>query len=413
MGKLIIILFFLNTLLYAQEIQNQKQDTNLNASIAKKVTKQEKEKTYYITENQIKNIIKEYNEDLKKSLESKITTISEKEIIEIINKHSIDSKSSTMSEKEIIEIINKHTVDPKSYFETSYNLTSFWLTVFLAFLSIIGSIAVFLGFSNSKDIKKYKQEAEAGANKIKEYSAIIEAHTKSAINSINNTPEEAFLSLNMNEVRIMKQNMDLYDISKDDYNNSQKFKKAIIYYRLGHINEALKLLEDIAFLEDSKPIYIYNLGVIYEEKSEYTKAKDAYRKAIEKGFVNEMVYIALGNLQILENELESAEDTLLSGLKKIDYLSDAYIIKLAELHIKKQNLSEAENAMKLVKDKNSETYLYDMACLNALQNNIDESKKFLIQVIKIDNKYIKVALNDPELSNIDDLETFLKSINNI
>ncbi len=158
--------------------------------------------------------------------------------------------------------------------------------------------------------------------------------------------------------------------------------------------EALQISQQLA--AQNPEVYMYNialiqnsLGSVNTKLQKFEQAEQYYIEALKtfelfaskdpESYSDNVVNVQnnLGNLFLISGDLDKAEL----------YLDQAFKKDPANLDV-----------------------LYNLACLEALRNNQIEALKLLKEVIKLDDAYIKKALEDKKLDNIRDLNEFKELI---
>ena len=126
-------------------------------------------------------------------------------------------------------------------------------------------------------------------------------------------------------------------------------------YNHGQLDKSEIQLKRATVLEPSYPEPHYNLGIIYEKKLDYQRAKIEYQLAAKKNFSG--AYNRLARLYILEDKYSRAITLLVEGLKYMRDVSDTeieYAIhkNLGWVRLKQKRYEQAEAELRFAIDLN-------------------------------------------------------------
>jgi tetratricopeptide (TPR) repeat protein len=96
-----------------------------------------------------------------------------------------------------------------------------------------------------------------------------------------------------------------------------KFDLADAYFRKGLYPDALDAAQKVSSAGQQDDAFLALLGDIESHAGETTKAKEIFRSAITRNPDNDQYYLSLSLVQLRENDLNSAEQTLQKGLLRI------------------------------------------------------------------------------------------------
>ena len=103
------------------------------------------------------------------------------------------------------------------------------------------------------------------------------------------------------------------DADSDDV----KFDLADAYFRRGLYEQALDIAQQVSTLGQRDDAYLALLGDIRAHLGQSSQAREIYKNAIERNPDNDQSYLSLALLELRQNELKSAEQTLQHGLARI------------------------------------------------------------------------------------------------
>jgi tetratricopeptide (TPR) repeat protein len=96
-----------------------------------------------------------------------------------------------------------------------------------------------------------------------------------------------------------------------------KFDIAAAFFRKGAYSDALQAAQSISETGFKDDAYLALLGDIYAHLGETTKAAEIFRNSISRNPDNDQYYLSLTLIQLRENDLPGAEQTLEKGLARI------------------------------------------------------------------------------------------------
>ncbi|MFW9819890.1 MAG: tetratricopeptide repeat protein, partial [Candidatus Thorarchaeota archaeon] len=231
--------------------------------------------------------------------------------------------------------------------------------------------------------------------------------------------------------------MYLIDIAKTlsnlgiTYTELEKFEDAEEVHRA-----ALKIKKKIAehFPDQVLPelvLTFLDLGDLYASLNKFEEAEPMFIEAlrISQKLAENNPEVYMFNIALIKNSLgsvstklkkfEQAEQYFVEALKIFELYSDkdpktySYNItdvenNLGNLFLISGDLDKAELYLNkaLKKDPGNVNVMYNLACLEALRNNQLEALKLLRKVIKIDEAYVKKALEDKKFDNIRNSDEF-------
>jgi tetratricopeptide (TPR) repeat protein len=203
------------------------------------------------------------------------------------------------------------------------------LKIVIGFFSfVLTSIVVLIaiaGFWGYRDRKAMREEFEKDKERI----------VNDAKDTLNETVKKAKKEITLEVQRVQSYSRDAMKIMepnmtwtlppevKDDI--VKAFSEGAGLYHTGSTNSAIeKLTEGVVFKSDSQDKY-YNLGILYDEKQEYEKAEEAFRKSIEYKPDDPEARFFFGRYLWRLGKYERAEDEFKEALKRRpDYL-EAYL----------------------------------------------------------------------------------------
>ena len=103
------------------------------------------------------------------------------------------------------------------------------------------------------------------------------------------------------------------DADSDDV----KFDLADAYFRKGLYEQALDIAQQVSTLGQRDDAYLALLGDIRAHLGQSSQAAEIYKNAIERNPDNDQSYLSLALLELRQNELKSAQQTLQQGLARI------------------------------------------------------------------------------------------------
>jgi tetratricopeptide (TPR) repeat protein len=162
------------------------------------------------------------------------------------------------------------------------------------------------------------------------------------------------------------------------------------YFRLAHhYEQAIEYLKAASKMDPGDPLPLVILGEIYYEQMQYSKAKKAWKKALEleprnpKGMYNlALVAEEEGQLKTAISYLEEALTEDSHDLKARELLAEVY--KKARMY--KKAAKAYEGAINLVKDSEEEigerlSLLYDLGRLHEDFRNYDKAIECFKQIV--------------------------------
>lgn len=190
-----------------------------------------------------------------------------------------------------------------------------------------------------------------------------------------------------NKLAIYKKVNELYPGCAKGYNNT-----GYIYMLQGDYDEAKDAFKKAESIAPTHGGVLNNLGVIAGIEGDYDKAEEYFTKAKKQG-VN--VSYSMGVLNITKGNYEDAISQM--GDKKCDYnVALAYLVN--------DQTDKAESKLECAPESAQKQYL--MAVVGARKDNKEMAFKHLVNAIKADDSYKKVAKNDKEFSKYSDLPDF-------
>ncbi|MFW9987890.1 MAG: tetratricopeptide repeat protein [Candidatus Odinarchaeota archaeon] len=176
-----------------------------------------------------------------------------------------------------------------------------------------------------------------------------------------------------------------------------------LYASLNRFEEAEPMFKDALktskeLVKDNPEVYMYNtaliqnsLGIIYTRLKNYDLAEQMYLDALKtfKIYAKENPEPYIYNVADVQNNLGNLS-LILKNLERAQYY-----------------LSKA-----IKKDPNNTIIIYNIACLEALNNNPTKALELLSKLIEIDNSFIERAKSDQNFNNIRDLKEFKELIGN-
>jgi Tfp pilus assembly protein PilF len=194
----------------------------------------------------------------------------------------------------------------------------------------------------------------------------------------------------------------------DSLNTMVIFTRASWHYYKGDIKEANVLYQIVANRDSTNAISRLNLGIVNLKLDQYEIAKKyllEYIKLDSAGFQGyHFLAIALNML----NDEKGAEQNFLKAIEiNPNYING--LRELAKLYRKQKRNQEAEfyfrKLLTFEFDKKPGVY-YELACLMALKNHIDESLEFFEKAFKAGFMNFDAALNNEELKEISNSDAF-------
>jgi tetratricopeptide (TPR) repeat protein len=181
-------------------------------------------------------------------------------------------------------------------------------------------------------------------------------------------------------------------------------------YALAYNNLGILLAKDESRLEEAEENYrkaikldptyantYISLGILLaKDESRLKEAEESYRKAIESNPNDALAYNNLGNLLYKQGKIDEAKKIFQTsvGLDKGQVNSR---ISLAAIYKKQGDQKESEKYAEQAKALLKEDSYYNLACLNSVLDEKDESFKYLKLAIEKSSRYKSIAKTDPDL----------------
>ncbi len=132
---------------------------------------------------------------------------------------------------------------------------------------------------------------------------------------------------------------------KDKSQTSTGMVLTLVYYKLGQLDKALKLAEELIKKEPDNAIFLNWVGSIQAANSKFTQAKQLFEQVIELDPDFIVAQLNLGKLLLAQNRPDDAEKHFLSILKQHpDHL--ATLIELARVH---EHQGDYQKAIQILK----------------------------------------------------------------
>lgn len=184
-------------------------------------------------------------------------------------------------------------------------------------------------------------------------------------------------------------------ILAEEPNNSEAHHlMGLLALQMGKLDIAKYFIDTAITLDDTKPEYLVNLGVVYYLKGNLKEAKNLFTKAISIDDSYMEAYANYGKVLAEENDLEEARKYLVKAVNLGDK-DPSTLITLAEVNFRLKMYDRAEQICKLIFDLGiDETQVYDILIESLIkQNKANEAIPFLeimIRRSKFDDKYKKL-----------------------
>ncbi len=139
------------------------------------------------------------------------------------------------------------------------------------------------------------------------------------------------------------------------------------YFQRGHFEIAEQFIRDGILKEPDEAGFYYNLGVVLQNQGRWQEAKEYYRKAIDMDpfRITPYCYLNMGNLFLIENNLDKAQQYWQSAANLYPRFFEAYI-NLGNLYVKKENY---EQALQMYQ-KALEIFPVELDALNGLASSL-------------------------------------------
>lgn len=203
-------------------------------------------------------------------------------------------------------------------------------------------------------------------------------------------------------------------IQIDSLNTMVIFTMASWHYFKGDIKEANVLYKIVAESDSLNAISRLNLGIVNLKLDQYEVAKKYLLEYIKLDSVGFQGYNFLAIALSMQGDEKGAENNFLKAIEiNPNYING--LRELAKLYRKQKRNDEAEfyfrKLLTFEFDKKPGVY-YELACLMAIKNHIDESFEFLEKAFKAGFMNFDVVLNNEELKEITSSDKFKNLILN-
>ncbi len=105
-------------------------------------------------------------------------------------------------------------------------------------------------------------------------------------------------------------------LASDQQDAIQKIKEAISLMEQGDFDDAEKLLEEAADLDEDNYMAVYELGYLYLLKKDYDTAEDHFEDLVEMDNITPQCWQMLGNVYDMNGKHEDALETYKKGLEE-------------------------------------------------------------------------------------------------
>ncbi len=184
------------------------------------------------------------------------------------------------------------------------------------------------------------------------------------------------------------------DLNKKDYDSYYKISSLL--NDLGKKDDAIIMLNNLL---NKKPEYVAAtmlLGDILCTKEMYKEALNVYTNGLKHSPNNFELYYSMGITYTMLNDFENAK-MCYEKAATINALSFHAYYALGQINLIEMDLDEAEKYFyKALEDKEQEPdAYYELGKIYMLRGDYDNAVKFVNLAIDLDNKYIKIANQEP------------------
>ena len=120
-----------------------------------------------------------------------------------------------------------------------------------------------------------------------------------------------------------------------------KANLAYVYYQDGKVDEAKKLILELAETDKFKDFALNNLGIIYMKEGRVEDAMNAYQEALKHNPLNSGSYLNMGQIYKLNGDLENAKKYFLFAVYTDNDNIDA-MMNLASIYLDEGNVEKAQ-----------------------------------------------------------------------
>jgi len=163
------------------------------------------------------------------------------------------------------------------------------------------------------------------------------------------------------------------------------------------VKNAEKLYRKIIDKYPAFAVAYNNLGLLLaKDESRLEEAEESYRKTIELNPTYALAYNNLGFLLYKQSTIDEAK-RLFQTSAELDKGQVNSRISLAAIYKKQGDQKESEKYAEQAKALLKEDSYYNLACLNSVLDEKDESFKYLKLAIEKSSRYKSIAKTDPDL----------------
>ena len=184
------------------------------------------------------------------------------------------------------------------------------------------------------------------------------------------------------------------ELKPDDIKTS--FKLANLYEVMNKDDEAIRLLDKLLFEKPECYKASLLLGDLYYKNEQFKKAIEVYSDALKYKINDYTLYYNLGMNYIRLNDFQNAEICYRRAAEINSKLYNGYYM-LGKLSLLSNDLEEAEKYFieSMSGEEVEASSYYELSKIYMLKNEREKCIIFLQKAIELDNKYVKVARNEP------------------